>query len=82
MEFLDLLGPILTTLVGGGVFWFWIQRRKERRSDFKIVIDTYANENERLRDKIRDALEHINALSSEMRAMDKSVTHLQHKLFS
>jgi hypothetical protein len=76
----ELIATVGTSLLGGGLFTFWISKRKERRADFESIANRYIDENDGLRADLRAATDRIESLNTRILGLERQLFGLQNKL--
>ena len=80
MTLIEIASLVIPAMFGGGLFTFFIQKKKETRDDFREIINTLSADNTQLRIDLKASVEKLEQLRAKTSLLEAKLVQLQNKL--
>lgn len=80
MNIIDILTIALPAIFSGGVLTYAINKRRENRNDFKVLIEAYKEDNKELRRREEENRKLIISLQNRIAELEMKVKELSEQL--
>lgn len=81
LAFLKEIGPILIAIFSGGLIKslidYLLGKKKDNRDDFKIILETWAQDNKRLRESEEQCAKRLNDLEKQIIILQNKLTMME-----